>query len=362
MSKKSFSAWLAYLSALLFTTLTANAQELQPQRVSTSTGIYDVQSRDDIHKFSASEIRELVRMENGRPQNIGTHPHPILVYCFEERTFLYTGGKYQNAEIAYRLRTPRNIRFRKKYPLVVHLHGLGDDSLTHAHSILPMLIGPEQRDFFMLVVQAPRTGPEQGWFFRPSTKDGSLDIVMAALEHVVANNPIDSRSITVTGISSGGWGTWEIITRHPDVFAGAVPAASGAPSSGRLTTLKQTPVWAFINKGDGHRFRESIHTATHMLKGAGGSMASTEVVPISTHPWQPAMEDYNALQWMLAQKRGSWFSPLPGVVINNGPHSLLLVFIMYVMPFALIVIFSWNTICQWVPVGYQHVREWCSKL
>jgi len=94
-----------------------HAQELErPRKVSTSTGIYDVQSRDDIHKFSAKEVRELVRLENQRWQGVDTFPHPILVYCFEERTFHYTGGKFQNEEITYRLRPP------KTFDLVKDIH------------------------------------------------------------------------------------------------------------------------------------------------------------------------------------------------------------------------------------------------
>ena len=363
---KKLSAAAVWLT-LLLSTLTLYdqalyAQEPQPQRVSTSTGIYDVQSRSEIHQFSAEEIRELVRMENRRTQNVSTHPHPILVYCFNERTFQYTGGKYQDEAITYRLRVPKNIRFGRKYPLVIHLHGMGDDSLTHAQSVLPMLIGPDQQDFFMLVPQAPRTGSDRGWFFRPSSKDGTLDVLVALMEHVIANNPIDKRRISVTGISSGGWGTWELIQRYPDMFAGAVPAACGAPPpSPRLNALTQTPVWIFNKERDHRRFRESIHEVMRVVNVSGGSMVSTEISTPCSHAWQPAMDDYNAFQWMLAQKRGSWFSPLPGVIVKNNPRSALLAFIMYIMPVGIIVFLLRGTLYGWALTAYQYVT-WSRKL
>ena len=315
-----------------------------PQKVETSVGIYDVQSSDDIHQFSASEIRELVRMENSRFQGQGTIPHPILVHCFEERIFRYTGGKYQDAEIKYRLHTPKTIRKGRKYPLIVHLHGVGESgadnisSLVHLHSILPLMIGSEREDFFMLVTQCP---PEtQSWNFQ-TTKDGTLDVLAAIMEHVIAEHPIDRKRITATGVSSGGRGVWELLLKYPDLFAGAVPTACGAPHQPqKLTALKQTPIWAIINKGDIDP--GSILKAMQVINDAGGSMALTEADTPDHNAWRPAMEDYNCVRWMLAQKKGSWFSPPPGTIIHNRPYLPLFVFFMYILPISIIVFLLWK--------------------
>ena len=300
-------------------------------------------------------------MENRRRQTVGTIPHPILIYCFEERSFRYSGGKFQNAEIKYRLRTPKTVRFGQRYPLVVHLHGIGQagseniSTLIHLHSILPLMIGPERQDFFMLVVQNPRATP--GWFFRP-TEDGTLDVLMAAIDHVVAQNPIDRRRITVTGVSSGGWGVWELILRHPDMFAGAVPTACSAPPpSQRLAALTRTPIWSIVNRGDRQVNPETIHTAMRLINSAGGSMALTEANAPGHNAWRPAMEDYNCFRWMLAQRRGSWFSPSPGVIVYNTPHSLLLVPLMYIFPFGIIIFLLRGEISEL----FQRVRERISK-
>ena len=358
MNRQLSTVWLVLFSLAIIVPASNTEEPERPRRVETSVGIFDVQSPEDIHKFSASEIRELVRMENGRRQGAGTIPHPVLVYCFEERTFRYTGGKYQNAEIRYRLHTPRTIRFDRRYPLIVHLHGAGESGsnnisqLVHLHSVLPLMIGSEREDFFMLVLQTPRETP--GWFFRP-TKDGTLDVLMAAMGHVIAENPIDERRITVTGVSSGGWGVWELLMRHPDIFAGAVPTACGAPQRfQQLATLTQTPIWSIINRGDIDP--TSIRAAMRVIRGAGGSMALTETNAPRHNAWRPAMEDYNCVRWMLAQRQGSWFSPPPGVVVNK-PHSLLLVFIMYILPVAIIVFLRWDAICEWLDTAWQSVRE-----
>lgn len=228
----------------------------QPKKVETSIGIYDVQSKEDIDKFTVEEIRELVKMEDNRAKGAGLWPHPVLVYCFEERAFTYSGGKYENAEIKYRLRVPKNIKPGKKYPLVIHLHGVGEAgndntfSLAHLHSLLPIMIGPEQQDFFLLVLQCP---PDNRIWTFESEKDGNLDIAIAAADHVIQNNPVDLNRQSIFGLSSGGFGVWEWVMKEPDRFAAAVPTSCGASKQlHNVSTLAQISFWTFRNKGDGN--------------------------------------------------------------------------------------------------------------
>ena len=289
---------------------------------------------------------------------------------FEERTFQYTAGRYKNEEIKYRLHIPENIRYGRKYPLIVHLHGAGEGgldnimSLFHLQTILPVLTGQKSQDFFLLVTQCHPETP--GWNFRPATKDGSLDVLMAILEHVIEENPVDRKRLTVTGVSSGGAGVWTLLSGCPDTFAGAVPAASSAPSHiPRLTELKKTKIWAFNNKNDVQVNSDTVRAAMRMVNNSGGSMAFTECDVAfgkdGHNSWVPAMETYNCLRWMLAQKRGSWFSPPPGTIVHDKPRPLLLSLVTHTLPLAIVVILSislsWGTVCELVSSINQMVRK-----
>ncbi len=286
-----------------------------PPKVETSVGIYDVQSKDDIHQLTAEEVRELVRMENERVGDSAKPPHPILVHCFEELSFQYTGGKYDKAEIKFRLHVPKNIKPGKKYPLVIHLHGAGESgndnmrSLAHLHSILPILLGPEQLDFFMLVTQCPQDN--QSWSFR-AEKDGNLDIAVAATDHIVQNYPIDTNRVSVFGLSSGGYGIWQWLAKEPNRFAAAVPTAcSFSGNYSAINHLQQTSVWTFINKGDGGIAVPPIYNAVRIFEQVGGQMKLTRFDQGGHAAWRPAMGEYNCFSWMIAQKRGGWFNPPP---------------------------------------------------
>jgi predicted peptidase len=96
-------------------------ESVPPKKVETSIGIYGVKSQDDLLNFTTEQIRELVKMEDNRTKGAEKTPHPVLVYCFEERSFQYTGGKYENSEIKYRLHVPQKIKPNKKYPVIKFL-------------------------------------------------------------------------------------------------------------------------------------------------------------------------------------------------------------------------------------------------
>ena len=311
-----------------------------PRKVETSVGIYDVQSKDDLLNFSAEEIRELVKIEDDRIQGRARLPHPILVYCFEEHSFHYTGGRYDNAEIKYRLRVPQQIVLGKKYPLVVHLHGVGEAgtdnirSLAHLHSILPLIVGPEQQDFFMLVLQCPQDN--RNWTFR-LRKDGNLDVLVAAIDHVIENNSIDESRLSTFGLSSGGNGVWRLIDAYPEKFAAAVPASCSARlDSNIMPLLKSTPIWIFNNRNDRTIDSNSVHKAMEIVNGSGGFMKLTEFDQGGHAAWRNAMGEYNCFAWMIAQKRGGWFKPPPDRVPYQG-RSLSNCFFAFFLPLGLAV-------------------------
>jgi poly(3-hydroxybutyrate) depolymerase len=344
------------LIGIALITLGADAP-VPPQKVATSTGIYDVQSKDDLLKFTAKDIRELVKMEDENIRGNSRTPHPILVYCFEERSFQYTGGKYDNAEIKYRLRVPKKKAFGKKYPLVVHLHGVGEAgrdntlSLAHLHSILPLIVGPEQQDFYLLVLQCPPD--DRHWTFKP-TKDGNLDVLVAAMDHAVRNNPIDERRLSAFGLSSGGYGVWQLLTAYPEKFAAAVPASCSVPwSQAKISLLSDMPIWTFKNANDDGADTNSISQAMRIINGSGGYMKLTQFAQGGHAAWRPAMDEYNCFSWMIAQKRGGWFNPPPEREFYQS-RSLFNCFFAFILPLGLT---AGLLVFQRSPSSYEHLLQ-----
>jgi predicted peptidase len=60
---------------------------------------------------------------------------------------------------------------------------------------------------------------------------------------------IDAKRTYVTGQSMGGFGTWRMITQHPEMFAAAVPVCGGGTLAD-APRAKAVPVWAFHGTAD----------------------------------------------------------------------------------------------------------------
>ena len=69
-----------------------------------------------------------------------------------------------------------------------------------------------------------------------------VNVVAAAIEHVLADYPVDADRVSLSGISNGGSATWELGIRRPDLFACVVPMAANGADRGRVDALKSVPV------------------------------------------------------------------------------------------------------------------------
>ena len=69
--------------------------------------------------------------------------------------------------------------------------------------------------------------------------------VMQLLDQLQEKYSVDEKRIYVMGFSMGGYGTWNALMNHPDVFAAGVPmCGAGDPSKAEL--LKNIPIWGFL--------------------------------------------------------------------------------------------------------------------
>lgn len=105
-------------------------------------------------------------------------------------------------------------------PLLVVLHGKGaNQNAWFDHT--PVKEAAETRGY---LVAAPYGRGD--WFYRGPAEQDVLDI----LREVSDRFPVDPDRVYLTGHSMGGWGTWWLGLRHPDLFAAICPMAGLAPT------------------------------------------------------------------------------------------------------------------------------------
>ncbi len=116
-------------------------------------------------------------------------------------------------------------------PLVVVLHGWGVDE----HAWFKFTPVKRVADEFGFVVAAPYA--RGNWWYRGPAESDVLDIV----QDVRKSLRIDSRRIYLAGHSMGGWGTWHIGLRHPDIFAAIAPMAAFDPAEEIIAAATLAP-------------------------------------------------------------------------------------------------------------------------
>ncbi|WP_328349609.1 prolyl oligopeptidase family serine peptidase [Streptomyces sp. NBC_00445] len=160
-------------------------------------------------------------------------------------------------ELDFRLYRPegfvRNPRTRKRYPLVVTLHGGGevaDNNMTQLTSnrIAVTFAKPERqrRDAaFVLSPQIPLPRPMDG----PDGTDWTDAKVQAALIELIDtfvsehSRTVDTARLYLVGLSSGGRGIYSLLAKRPDVFAAALPTA-GWGETAAMEKITHIPMWA----------------------------------------------------------------------------------------------------------------------
>ncbi len=123
-------------------------------------------------------------------------------------------------ELRYLLWFPPGYGNGTEYPLVVFLHGSGDDDYdaqwVMSYGLPSVIARGDLPDSFDAVVLMPQAGPGTSWWSLRQP-----EAIEALISDVVDSYDIDSSAISVTGLSMGGFGTWHMVTRFPDRFVRA---------------------------------------------------------------------------------------------------------------------------------------------
>ncbi|MBE6543416.1 MAG: hypothetical protein E7675_03370 [Ruminococcaceae bacterium] len=227
----------------------------------------------------------------------------------------FTSSK--GTKLPYRLFVPADYDPNKSYPLVLSLHGAGEAGSDNEHvfkggSILQRLLTTEEQKAHPCLILAPQcgsTGSGGKWVnsdwgpgFYDHTKFTISPYMVAAeelLDKVIEEYSVDETSLYVTGISMGGYGTWDIISRNPDKFAAAIPVCGGIDVS-YMEGLKGMPIRTFHCKGDTIVSSAGTIKANELLKDHG-DFVYTEYNSSNHDAWTEAYKTGDLMDWLFAQ-------------------------------------------------------------
>lgn len=207
--------------------------------------------------------------------------------------------------LKYRLLKPLDYDSTKSYPIVVCLHGssgTGEDNYRQvATSLFPaMLNTPENRVKYQSFIFVPQCSFGTSWGGHPLP--GIEKKVFEAMASLEKEFPIDTSRRYVAGISLGGYGTWNFISKRPDLFAAAVPVCGGG-DPGLASKCVDVPVWAFHGAHDQRVPVSGSRDMIEALRAAGGDPKYTEYPDKDHYIAEEVMKAEGLLDWMFAQKK-----------------------------------------------------------
>ena len=200
-------------------------------------------------------------------------------------------------------------------PLVVFLHGAGERGSDNSKQLtwLPLVMaGEPMRDEFpchLLAVQCPL---DEKWVdvpwgdstpsAMPATPSRAMRAVVAAIEQVERDKPIDRSRVYLTGLSMGGYGAWDLAMRMPTKFAAVVPVCGGGDPS-KAALLREVPVWIWHGDKDAAVPVARSRQMAEALESIGSQARYSELPGIGHDSWRQAYARDGALAWMFAQRQ-----------------------------------------------------------
>lgn len=219
--------------------------------------------------------------------------------------------------LPYRLHTPASIDLGKKYPLVIFMHGAGErgiDNRIQLRNFRSTVEFWEKHPCFVIAPLCPRRdqAPEAVWVDTPFGSNVGhtmkeqptwpMRLALDAIDQFIATHPVDRQRIYVTGLSMGGFATWEILQRRGDMIAAAVPVCGGADTAfaPKLTTI---PLWVTHGDADDIVPVSRSRDIVAAIKTAGGNPKYTEFPGVKHDAWTYTYSNPEIWDWMFSQAK-----------------------------------------------------------
>lgn len=216
--------------------------------------------------------------------------------------------------LSYRLLSPA-VSAGGRLPLVVLLHGAGErghDNLAQlGNGVADWLGDPSVQAAFPCHYLLPQCPAEARWVevdwaapahTLPVEPSRPMAALLDLLPQLFATLPIDLDRVYLVGLSMGGFGVYDLLSRRPDWFAAAVPICGGADLQA-CAAFATVPIWAFHGDRDPVISVERSRQVVRHLQALLAAPRYTELPGIQHDAWTPAFAHPALRPWLFAQHR-----------------------------------------------------------
>lgn len=202
-------------------------------------------------------------------------------------------------------------------PMVLFLHGSGERG-SNNRSQTRAGLGPYLREHattFPALVVFPQVPDDEAWTGR------NIEVALAALDAATAEFGGDRTRTYATGMSMGGYGTWEVALTQPHRFAALVPVCGAVypppeesrdlrvtlvdgqadPYTSIAQRLRHVPVWMFHGAEDDVVPPRDDQRLFAAFRANAGTARYTEYPDGNHNAWDDAYADPRLWSWLFRQ-------------------------------------------------------------
>lgn len=191
---------------------------------------------------------------------------------------------------------PENYSSDGKYPLILFLHGSGergdDVNLVKRYGV------PKRCESKLLpaFVLAPQCKKGRLW-------NGQTEKLYALVREITETYPIDADAVSVTGLSMGGFGVFQMIMDYPHLFSAAAPLCGGG-AVWNLGVAAHLPIRIYHGEKDEDVDCFYSEDAYRRLKKYNAADASLFLYPDLGHNiWDYVYNETDLLEWLISKRR-----------------------------------------------------------
>ena len=215
--------------------------------------------------------------------------------------------------------------------ILVFLHGIGErgsENLANIRLAVPEIVKQIKASGQKVILLAPQCPADQLWSTRhrggaeaklTEKPRPALGMVPILIQRKIKDFDADPDRVYITGLSLGGYGSWDLMERYgTGLFAAGVTCSGGGDPS-QAKKMKDLPIWIFHGEADQTLPVMLSRRMYAALKEAGSNVVFYREYPGVPHDcWTRTYQNPEVWKWLFSQKRGvkSDVRPAQDEVVN----------------------------------------------
>jgi len=298
------------LGALAACSTESVSRSTDPALVAAADAAVITESEPVPERFQRQFARELrILNENGMKRETISNEEGSLHYC---------QGVYNEDQPG-------------KPAILVFLHGIGErgsENLANIRLAVPEIVKQIKDSGQKVVLLAPQCPADQLWSTRhfggaearlTEKPRPALSMVPVLIQKKIREFDADPDRVYITGLSLGGYGTWDLMERYGTGLFAAGVTCSGGGDPAQAEKMKDLPIWIFHGGADQTLPVMLSRRMYAALKEAGSDNVFYTEYPNCPHDcWTRTYQNPEVWNWLFSQKRGvrSNIRPEQGKVVN----------------------------------------------